>query len=397
MIRRACPRLFAVFVAFAVFAVTPVPIQAADADAEDGFVSLFDGKTLTGWRNPYDWGEVTIVDGEIRLKANKKFFLTTEKTYGDFILEGEIKVPEGKSNSGFMFRCHVEKNRVYGYQAEVDPSDRKWAGGLYDEGRRAWLHPLTDDPQAQAAFKPAEWNKYRIECVGDHIQIYVNGVLTTDYIDSMDLVGPVGIQHHGEVGQVYRFRNLRIKELGRHQWKPIFDGKTLGGWRATPGGEWKVENSAIVGTSPSSEPRHGFLVYDKPLKDFTIRLKFQVNKGDSGFYFRSQKVDGPDGLHGLQAQISAGDDVGGIYEMGGRGWVVKPQLKPEDAKKQRGKPGQWSELTVSAHGKRIVIDVNGVKTAESREDSGRGEGIVALQLHGGQDLKVMFKDVEILE
>ncbi|MEA2069229.1 MAG: DUF1080 domain-containing protein, partial [Verrucomicrobiota bacterium] len=78
-------------------------LQAKD----DGWVDLFDGKTLKGWNNPYDRGESTVVDGELHLVASKKFFLCTEKTYSDFIFEAEIKMPEGKSNSGFMFRCHV--------------------------------------------------------------------------------------------------------------------------------------------------------------------------------------------------------------------------------------------------------------------------------------------------
>lgn len=189
---------------------------------DQGWVDLFDGKTLKGWTNPYDHGEAKVVDGEIHLVSNDKFFLVTEQTYSDFIFEGEVKLPEGKSNSGFMFRCHVNPNKVYGYQAEVDASDRAWSGGLYDEARRKWLHPLkpNDSPSANAfrektegSFKRYDWNTYRIKAEGDHLQIWVNGVLCTDYKDDMDAEGYIGIQHHGEDGQVYRFRNLRIKEL----------------------------------------------------------------------------------------------------------------------------------------------------------------------------------------
>lgn len=178
--------------------------------------SLFDGKTTKGWRNPYDWGEVKVEDGAIALKANKKFFLATEKQYADFILEAEVMLPpEGKSNSGIMFRCHVKKNKVFGYQAECDPSARGWTGGLYDEGRRKWLHPLNSERgKKKLVVAPlGEWIKYRIECRGDHLQISINGRKTTDYKDDMDAKGYIAIQHHGEDGQVYRFRNIRIKEL----------------------------------------------------------------------------------------------------------------------------------------------------------------------------------------
>lgn len=186
------------------------------------WVDLFDGKTLSGWMNPYNRGEAKVVDGEIHLTSNDKFFMVTEKTYSDFILEGEVKLPEGKSNSGFMFRCHVKPNRVWGYQAEVDASDRAWSGGLFDEARRQWLNPQkpNDSPSGNAfrektkgSFKRYDWNTYRIQAEGTRLRIWVNDVLCTDYTDDMDAEGYIGIQHHGEDGQVYKFRNIRIKEL----------------------------------------------------------------------------------------------------------------------------------------------------------------------------------------
>lgn len=194
---------------------------------------LFNGKNLDGWKNPYEWGEAKVVDGEIHLTASKKFFLVTEKTYDDFIFEGEVMLPEGKANSGFMFRCHVEPNKVYGYQAEVDGSERRWSGGLYDEGRNGWLWPsqkgrtkvpaaLEHEAESKAHFAKPEvagaldrlgWNKYRITAKGDSIKIEVNGTVTTEYKDKTDASGHLGIQHHGEKGALYRFRNLKVTEL----------------------------------------------------------------------------------------------------------------------------------------------------------------------------------------
>ena len=183
------------------------------------WITLFNGETLAGWYNPYDWGEAWVEDGEIRLRADKKFFLMTDSTFADFEFAGEVMLPDTASNSGFMFRANVEKNRVYGYQAEVDPKARRWAGGLYDEDRRGWLNPARDDSAAGesfrrgpgGAFDPRSWNRYRIVAVGDTLKIYVNGQLTTAYRDAMDRAGPIGIQHHGEEGKIYRFRNLRIR------------------------------------------------------------------------------------------------------------------------------------------------------------------------------------------
>ncbi len=184
---------------------------------------LFDGKTLAGWKNPFEWGQVDVVDGEIRLSSEDKFFLVTEKTYGDFVFEGDVFIPPGKANSGFMFRAHAEKNKVTGYQAEVDGDDaRQWSGGLQEAGGRAWfISPIKGNKvseaafraRAETAFKRNDWNTYRIECRGKSLKIFVNGVLTTDVEDDKTTSGVIGIQHHGEKGQTYRFRNLRIREL----------------------------------------------------------------------------------------------------------------------------------------------------------------------------------------
>jgi len=217
------------------------PALAADGDAgfdallSRGYTPLFNRTDLSGWRNPYSYGDAKVVDGEIHLNANNKFFLVTEKEYSNFRLSVEIHLPEGNANSGVMFRCHVDpdqKKIVFGYQAECDGSDRRWSGGLYDESRRGWIWPSTQgrspkeflkhEKESKAAFaQPAVrdalnrngWNQYTITCIDDWITIELNGVTTVKLRDDTDAAGFIGIQHHGEKGQTYRFRNLFIKEL----------------------------------------------------------------------------------------------------------------------------------------------------------------------------------------
>lgn len=194
--------------------------EGDEAESQE-WTSLFNGEDLEGWTNPYEWGEAEVVDGEIRLQADEKFFLVTEEDYDDFVFEGEVRVPDRESNSGIQFRSNVDTNEVYGYQAEVDPSDRAWSGGLYDEGRRGWLHPAEGDSTAGVefredhgdAFNPTDWNEYRIRAEGDSLEIWVNGEQTTAYRDTVDQEGVIGIQHHGEDGKVYRFRDLRIRPI----------------------------------------------------------------------------------------------------------------------------------------------------------------------------------------
>ncbi len=392
-----------------VFLVTFLVSTGLKAQDDGGdFVSIFDGQTIAGWHNPYDWGDVSVKDGEIHLVAQKKFFLMTDRVFGDYVFEGEMHLPEGPANSGFMVRGQEEKNRVYGYQCEVDPSDRKWSGGLYDEGRRQWLNPLTDQPEAQAALQKADWNKYRVVCEGDHLQFWVNGIQTTDYYDPVDLTGRIGIQHHGEKDQLYRFRNLRVIDRGRHVWKPIFDGSTMEGWKSTGGGKWELVDGVLVGTSAKSEPQHGLFVSDESYGDFTAKITFRLTEGNSGFYFRSEPNESGVGIAGIQAELENSEMIGGLYETGGRAWIVKPlhYFTTFSGDRQAGRKkqwenahqaGKWSTLVVSAHGDRIVTHVGDILACDIVDPTGRKEGKLAVQLHGGQEMKIEVKSIEMLQ
>jgi len=176
-------------------------------------------------------------------------------------------------------------------------------------------------------------------------------------------------------------------------WSPLWDGKNFDGWHVIGKGEWRIINGAIRGTHAKEEKDFGHLVTDKVCRDFTVRLKYKAVKGNSGLYFRIEEK-GFSGVTGFQAEIDADKDAGGLYETNGRAWVSQP--KPEDVTRWF-KAGQWNEMTVSARGGHIVVHVNGLKSAELKDDPGRREGKFALQVHGGQDCEVWFKDVEIME
>lgn len=173
---------------------------------------------------------------------------------------------------------------------------------------------------------------------------------------------------------------------------PLFDGKTLDGWTTAPGGSWEVKDGVIVGTSPKTERRHGMLLSDKTYGDFVLRLKFKSLEGNSGLYFRAERVNSPVTVHGFQAEIAPSGPVGGLYETGGRAWVVKPDA---DLIKGCFKPGDWNEMTITAKGKDVTVQLNGTTTAELKNDPGRLEGYFGLQLHGGNEMHVEFKDIEI--
>ena len=214
-------------------AVTALTAHAAD----DGFVSLFDGKTLDGWQQHSGAAEYRVEDGAVVGKTvlnTGNSFLCTKKKYGDFVFEFEFKVAPDM-NSGVQFRSEFyEKettveiggkpkkfpaDRVFGYQFEIDPSARAYTGGVYDEARRGWLFDLKNNEAARKAFKQGEWNKGRIECRGDSIKTWVNDVPAADFKDAQTKEGIIALQVHGignkteKAGEEVRWRNLRIKEL----------------------------------------------------------------------------------------------------------------------------------------------------------------------------------------
>jgi len=133
-------------------------LQASD------WVNLFDGNSLDGWKKLNGTAKYEIVDGVIvgtSVVNSPNTFLATEKDYGDIILEYEVKLSE-RLNSGVQIRSEslpeYRDGRVHGYQIELDPSDRAWTGGIYDEARRGWLYNLENNPPAKKAYQHGEWN-----------------------------------------------------------------------------------------------------------------------------------------------------------------------------------------------------------------------------------------------
>jgi len=351
------------------------------------FEPLFDGKSLKGWIKPFDWGKATVVDGAIHLSGNKKFFLATERTYGDFILELEAHLDEG-ANSGIQYRSHFEKNRLWGYQADVDSLPRGWRG-IYDETPGfGWLD-RGDAEKAEKLYKKG-WNAYRLECIGVRTRFFLNGELICDHIDPRVLDGHIALQHHGEKGKVVRYRNIRLMDLGKRRWLPLVDEKTIGTWESNGVSTWTVENGVIAGRK--SRSGHGLLYSPRQYKDFTVRFKVKAVRGNAGFYIRSEKRPGTQGAAGLQLEIDPNKDQSGLYEPHGRSWVAKPD---QAVVKKHFKRGDWNEMAVTAIGGRLVVHLNGRRTVDLPNDKGRREGYFGLGTHGG-GVEVEFKDIQIL-
>jgi len=217
--------------------------------------SLFNGKDLDGWTRRGGEARYRVEDNSIvgtTVKGTPNTFLCTERVYGDFMLELDFKV-DPRLNSGIQIRSESHRayknGRVHGYQVEIDPSDRAWTGGIYDEARRGWLNDLKDNEPARKAFKQDDWNHVRIEAVGDSIKTWLNGVPTADLTDSMTPVGFIALQVHSSDSDdplEVRWRNIRILDLDRKNADPLADDLFMGDWGTEGSGDSPVKTAQVI-------------------------------------------------------------------------------------------------------------------------------------------------------
>lgn len=384
--------------------------------ADDGWKTLFNGKDLSGFTQLNGKAPFFVKDGCIvgkSVKGEPNSFLATTETFKDFILEFEVKC-DTSLNSGVQFRSEslptYQNGRVHGYQCEIDPSDRAWSGGVYDEARRGWLASLENNPEGQKAYKKHGWNKYRIEADGNMIRIWLNGVNTANLYDNETPDGFIAFQVHGignskpwQEGKEIQWRNIRIKtdevslnlKKGKlaqsinkvpntlsedevaQGWILLFDGKSTQGWRGAhkesfPELGWKVKDGVLsVQKSDGGESTNGGdIVFDKDLKAFELKVDFKITEGaNSGIkYFVTEKEKQKGSAFGLEYQIL--DDAKHpdaklftTYE-GSRTLASLYDLKKASGKRFNG-VGKWNEARIIVYpDNRVEHWLNGFKVLE---------------------------------
>ena len=203
--------------------ILTAPIVAVDGKDEPGFVSLFDGKSLEGWEGnlkTFRIVEGAIVAGSLGEKIPQNEFLCTKKQYGDFELRLQARLLGEGKNAGVQFRSQRIPNHheVIGYQCDMGMmQDKAIWGWLYDESRRNKFLAEADPVALGKIVKPADWNDLVIRCQGPHIEIWVNGLKTVDYMEedaSIARQGIVGLQIHGGAPAEAAYRNIRLKRIG---------------------------------------------------------------------------------------------------------------------------------------------------------------------------------------
>ena len=191
---------------------------AGQTPTASGWNPLFSGKDLSGWKKNGD--EKWVVDqGTILCEstANKYGYLTTEKTYGNFVLRLKFK-GEAEGNSGVFVHSRItgidpeHGPDIQGMQVEVDPGKGKHTGGLYESGGRGWVAMPT--AEGENSLKPGEWNDLEVSVQGFHITTRLNGVQVVDYTDPTPKFteGVIALQIHTGGGVKMRWKDVEIKE-----------------------------------------------------------------------------------------------------------------------------------------------------------------------------------------
>jgi Domain of Unknown Function (DUF1080) len=214
-------------------ALLAMAVMVFDALAGEGWVVLLDGETLDGWAQRNGTAEYRVEDGAIvgrTSEGSPNSFLTTERTYGDFELEFEVRVDDAL-NSGVQIRSRVRERsrgkgpddqagRVFGQQVEIEAGPGL-AGYVYGEAMgRGWLTPEARLVPREH-FRNGQWNHYRIVAKGPRIRTWINGQTIEDLTDAAVYAsqpeGFIGLQVHGiERGTgpyEVAWRNLRLREL----------------------------------------------------------------------------------------------------------------------------------------------------------------------------------------
>lgn len=446
--------------------IVPFLISATLFAQKEGWTPLFDGKSLNGWKELAGTAPYTVENGAIvgtSVAGSGNSFLVTEKEFGDFVLEMDVKIDDTSSNSGIQLRSHYDpaghdgKGLVYGCQYEIDPSSRRWTGGIYDEGRRGWLYPVSLNHSVQSAFKVGQWNHLRVECIGSSIRTWVDGLATAFVVDSIDARGFIGLQVHavsspGQAGKKVYFKNIRIRTTDFHPgyfppgvyvvgnipnaltdyekksgWRLLFDGATPKGWigahqKTFPDHGWKIDTgvlTVLAGTGEMST-NGGDIVTTGQYKAFDLSFDFRLSPGaNSGVkYFVTLKEEhtGNAGI-GLEYQLlddSLHPDAK-LGRNGDRTLASLYDLIPANKQRRFLRPiGEWNTGRIIVYPDNHVEHyLNGIKVLEYERGSeafralvamskykiypnfGEAtEGHILLQDHGNQ---VSFRSIKIRE
>ncbi len=400
--------------------------------SQSDWQSLFDGKTLQGWEKRAGSATFSVQEGAIvgtTVEGSPNTFLVQERKFmDDFILEVEIMLEDTTGNSGVQFRSNFDgtanggKGKIFGLQAELDPTPRAWSGGIYDEGRREWLYPGSLNPSSQDAFRQGQYNKIRVECIGNSIKTWVNDRPVSYLVDTLiPNQGLIGLQVHSvskpdQFGKRVFFRNIRIKTAKlspadfsrdayvvnlapndltsfekKNGWKLLFDGKSSKGWKGAyqkgfPKKGWEVKDGilTVLPAGGKESVNGGDIVTNDKYSAFDLSFEFKLTPGaNSGVkYFVTLSENNSGSAIGLEYQL-LDDELHPDAKMGkdgNRKLSSLYDLIPAEKQSRFMKPiGQWNRGRIVVHPNNHVVHyLNGVKVLEYDRGSEEYRKLVAI-------------------
>ena len=202
--------------------------------------------------------------------------------------------------------------------------------------------------------------------------------------------GLICLQDHGYPAW---FRNIKIRELPRKtEEEELFNGKDLTGWDVYGTEQWYVQDSLLVCES-GPDKQYGYLATCKYYNDFELTADFkQEADGNSGIFIRSFVEEGAK-VNGWQVEVAPkGFDTGGIYESYGRGWLIQIPDDRENFLKER----EWNTMRIRVVGNQVTTWLNGEQMVDIQDEKiGAGQGRIALQIHDGGGIKVLWRNIRV--
>lgn len=395
--------------------------KLTEQEAADGWLLLFDGNTLNGWRDfkgegvnaPWIVEKGTLASlGE---GSDSTGYIVTEKEYGNFILTFDWKISEG-GNSGVLY--HVVERPEYKVPYVTGPEYQIVDDFGFPAELEEWQKAGADyamytcDNEKKQLNKAGKWNTSKIVFDNGKVEHWLNGQKVLgfeawsddwferrsggkwDFAPEYGLArsGHFALQDHGD--RVW-YKNIKLKELPRKpSQETLFNGKDLTGWEAYGTELWYVEDGELVCES-GPDKAYGYLGTRKYYDDFDLTLEFrQVSNGNSGVFIRSYIRTGVN-VSGWQVEVAPpGNDTGGIYESYGRGWLSRIP----DEKETILKMGEWNKMRIKVAGDNVQTWLNGeMMTDLTDEKIGQGKGRIMLQIHSGGGIKVRWRNIQLTE
>lgn len=411
-------------------------VRAADVNVPpDGFVALFNGKDLAGWRggtteNPLDRLKLepkeraakdkaslediqkhwTVENGEL-INDGQGLYLTSAKDYGDYELRLDFKISP-KADSGIYLRG-VPQVQIWDYTE----AGGHWKLGADKGSGGLWNNPA-DAPGKNPlllADKPiGEWNNFKITIVGDTVTVVLNDKTVVDQArlhnyfakgQSLLPTGPIQLQTHG--GEL-RWRNVFLRDIPRalpaegkleagkptgEGWQRLLGGSDLAGWKHTPA-HWTLKDGLLVGDYPGGA-KHEYLYSEKEYGDFELHavVKMTGEGANSGVCIRTKPTDF-DNVPGYQVDMGPGY-WGCLWDERRDGMVA---AYPKALADKLVKANDFNHYYVIARGHHIQAWLNGVKTIDVVHPRGIDKGSLAFQLcHGNKHTHVEVRDLWIRE